>query len=352
MSRLFEMLNLLRSQKSNELLISPGATVQYRLFHQWQPLSHDKISSGDCHEICFSILSEPQRKVLQEHHIITGSFTHLEMSVRFEIAGHKNGYSGLFRLLPASIPGPQDIGLPQVLVDISQRRQGLVILAGPKGHGKWTTVSSLLENVAREKGVLISTLELAVKNLPHSHKGTFLHHEIQRHELATVDEWPVLSSSDIVALDLPVQRGVFDFAMGLVEGGRMVFLTLEAPTTTEALNKLFHLYTREERGYVTRRVASGLQAVIGQRLVWGVQGQSDLALEILVNAPEVRAAIADDDLTKLDEIMRTSGEKTGMRTLNQSLLQNVIRRKIDIKSAFENSSEPAELDQLLSKVGI
>ncbi len=347
MNRLQELLENVRTLRASELLIVPGTEPRYKEGFQWKSLPTDVISSHETRNLCTSILNESQRHEFIELQQICASQTiNEEMQVRFHLSQHRLGVTGHFRLIAQTTSTPQDLGLPQIVTDFIHRESGVVLVTSPQGHGKWTTVCALLQELAKYRSVAIATVEKAVKVLLPSDAGLFSFFE---RGLTTSSKWFDAWSDDpfkVLALDLADDPDGLARAVRLSEKGKLVFVTLSGPSIAATLN---HALMREPS--FGPRLAEQLLGGLGQRLIWS-SPLAVLAFEVLVGTPQVKKALSEVNFSEIEEIMRTTGEKTSMRTMNQSLLQNLIRRKIDVKTAFQFSPEPDELDQLLSKVGI
>ncbi len=353
MSRLQSFIDLLPTNHAQELLLADEQVPRFRKHHEWHNLPLEKISSQELRQICSSLISETQKKWLQQHNFVSGS-TVLDNSIgiRYVISASRNGYLAQIRLLKSQAPTPQELSLPQMVNDVAIRRQGLVIVVAPKEHGKWTTIQSLLQSTADQRSILIQTVENATKYMSTSKKSIFHQIEVQPFQMEESHWQSGFEQADIIALDLGFHENVFSRALDLSESGKLVYVALSGSSIVDVIEKLYYLSPPHRRDNFINRLANQLQVSLGQRLLPSGSDAYVLALEVLLGTPQVKTALRDKDFRGLSEIMSSSGEKTGMRTLNQSLIQHLIRRKIDLKTAFAFSPEPEEMDQLLNKVGI
>jgi twitching motility protein PilT len=298
-------------------------------------------------------MNENQKNSLMEHAYAAGTVKASDQdTVRFQVSLHKTGCTGVFRVLPNRAPTVADLQLPQVVSDLAQKRTGLILVCGPEGHGKWSTVFSLLETINQQKSLHIATFETALKYIAQPVKSRFSQYELPKYDGRQLISMATGLAAGCSAFDLGFDKNIMDAALRLVQHGQLVFISAPSHSIAECLLQIRSFYSHDEWTWVKQQLATHLQGAIGQRLAVGLQNGLVLAQEVLVNTPQVKSALLDQDVVGLEEIMKNSGEKTGMRTMNQSLLQNLIRRKIDIKSAFEHSPVPEELDTLLNKVGI
>lgn len=234
-----------------------------------------------------------------------------------------------------------EIELPPIVSDAILRSWGLILISGFRKSGRTTTTQSLLNKLNRDRVARVGVRALENEYTLSSQRSHFVS--------VGNDSTGVAKNHDVIVIDPMVN---LIEAIELAESGLLVVGVTYGLSTANVIERgLQHLST-DLRARTLNRLSQVLHLSMNQRLVRGLEGVSLPAFEIVLGVPQIKTAIANDHLSNLDQIVLQYGEKGGMRTLNQSLLQLLMRRKIELKQAFEMTTDPDGLDQLLQKVGI
>jgi twitching motility protein PilT len=246
--------------------------------------------------------------------------------------------------------GKQEIHLPPSVSETCARMRGLVLASGPGEAGQVWALHRLLQKLSEEKsftGVVFSP-----KAFPQvrEQKACFIYHNGQFSRAE--DKHSLLAGVDMLVYDGFEDDATFEEALAYAERGVFVIYSMKAPSVTNALRRCLSLLTDKYGRHGAPRLAEVLSMAVGQYPVAGLSGEKVFAHEVLLAKPEVRDFIAEENLKGVEQLLVNSAENSGILTLNQSLLQHLIRRRVDLKTAFEASRHPDNLDQLLKKVGI
>ena len=338
MKRLESLLTKAFEMKAHELWLSPQQSVRVNLGQQWRELPGEAWSMDEAKSFLTSHLSE-----LDQHDFFSTGFGQGRMnlggrSFRFSLQMSAQGIVGSFKW-----PNPESLNweswnLPAHLLEVVARTRGLSLIAGPPSSGKSSLLSLLTQKVMK-------MTELPLVHF-YSDEGSAIENTgIPSFSLGNLKA-ARLSSADIIVVDGATAENWED-VLNLSESGRHVVLSMQSIDLFSGMKRWNSFCEQKNRTGLQH-----LQMGMGSRLVKGLETSMVPAIELLLVSPKLRDPVAQLQWNLIEEDMKTSGDKTGMRTLNQSLLQLLLRRKIEMRTAFQESKNPDEFDHLLKKVGI
>lgn len=241
----------------------------------------------------------------------------------------------------------QDIPIPQILVESYQREHGIILMVGNRNSSVEKTLEFLFHRYKKNNNnscVYISRDEQPAESFKQFfHICTYGNRSAPAH-------LKFLKEASVVILENIQHEEELSAAVNLYEEGRLVILHLSAPSLISALHRICDLALRTQNSHLLWRVVDGLTLLFNQTKI--SQAETVFAHEVVLVSPEVKKCLWLGELKDFEELTKNAGEHSGILTLNQSLLQLLIRRKIEIKTAFEISRDPVDLDQLLKKVGV
>ena len=351
MSKLKELLD---TSEGSDIYIASGAIPMIRQNGQMRPLNKkNHLNSEMCFEIKQDILSHLSKKQKDEFAKRNQVFFAYQKCNHDRYRGYLHEEDNRIEIhlhhIPSFIPAIEDLGLPKNINEIATYTEGLILISGPAGSGRSTTAASLIQHWNQTRAVYIVTLEKVLEHQITSQKS--LIHQMEFHEdWSFVTEGLLKQNIDACFLsDIYDSKGYLS-ALDICTGGCLVIATTFATSAIDCINQF--LGHTNASSWVAKQLSTHLKAVIHQRLVPGKLGQPVLISEILLPTLEIRKLIQNQDLYPLYDLMRKDQHKTGMVTLNQSLMNALIKRKIELRNAFSISPDPNELDYLLKKVGI
>jgi twitching motility protein PilT len=261
----------------------------------------------------------------------------------------KGNISGAFRLIPVAIPDFASLGLPMILLDIIKKTNGLVLVTGPTGSGKSTTLASMIDDLNVREMSHIITLEDPIEFI-HSHKNCIVNQrEIGGDSVSfkRAIKSVLRQDPDIVLIGELRDLESIEMALSIAETGHLVFGTLHTNSAIQTINRIINVFPSEQQEQVRTMLSFVLQGVVAQQLIPKASGGRVLALEIMVPTPGIRNLIRDDKVHQIYSQMQMGQEKTGMITMNQSLKILVDRGIIDIASAISYTTNSEELSDML-----
>lgn len=333
---------------AQEILIHPQQPLQLRVGRELIPISGAgarKLSSSETRQMVSQILNEDEKKGLFENLKVEGSRTLGPASFKFSFQVDFDGIAGSLEIQNPALSLPQSPWpFPQLILESLSRPQGLHLVIGPRRSGKSAAIQTMLQSLrGRQKVIAIySDREGLGSSSDENIVSQFSFEQLKANG--------VLPSCDLVVIDSN-KPAYCEVALRLAEEGRSVLLSLAFWDLQMGIQRFLDL-CESPGSSSARRLSMVLQTALGLRLMPGTDAPLVGAYELLTGGPEVQVAISQKDFGSLENMMKTTGEKTGMRGMNQALFHLLIKRKIEMKTAFEYSPEPQELDALLKKVGI
>ena len=335
---------------ASDLHITAAAPPMVRLRGRLQPLDYPKLSPQDTREIVYSILTEEQRKRLENDWQIDFSYT-IPGRARFRVnAFYQRATVGAaFRLIPTRMPQLKDLGVPSVLEEFTKKPRGFVLVTGPTGSGKSTTLAAMLDLINSERHEHILTIEDPIEFL-HPHKGCIVNQreigsDAQSFGLglkAALREDP-----DVILVGEMRDLETISTALTAAETGHLVFATLHTQDCAQTVDRIIDVFPPSQQDQVRVQLSVALQGVCTQQLLPTADGKGRiLAAEVLVPTPAVRNLIREGKTHQIYSAIQT-GASFGMQTMDTALAELVRRNVITRDLAEARSGSPDELRRLL-----
>ncbi|WP_374079478.1 twitching motility protein PilT [Bdellovibrio bacteriovorus] len=345
---LTELLLQAKAKKAEEFLFVVGSEPRVRLPSGWTSLRSSPALVTEWNLLQQSLLNNQQKAVLDTTGVVQGEASFESVRIGFSFFQQDTTMKAVLDMDLDG--GRQEISLPPSLLETCLRMKGLVLLSGPGEAGQVWALHRILQKLSEEKSFVGVVFSRKAFPQVREEKACYLYHngEFSRAE----EKESLLSGVDMVVFDGYGDEGSFEEALALAERGTFVIYSMKAPSVTNALRRCLSVLGDKYGEHGAPRLAEVLSLASGQYPVAGLSGEKIFAHEVLLMKPQVRSLIEDEDVKSLENLMTNSPENSGLLTLNQSLLQHLIRRRVDLKTAFEVSRDPDNLDQLLKKVGI
>lgn len=355
MITLHQLLKAAVKQGASDLHIVAGSPPVLRVESRIVRVRSADLTADQTRQICYSILSDAQKSRFEATKELDFSFGIKSMArFRANLFFQRGAVSGVFRRIPIDIPDIDVLGLPQVVTEVVNYPSGLVLVTGPTGSGKSTTIAALIDKINRENRGHIITLEDPIEYV-HPHKSSIVNQReigVDTVSYRSALKHVLRQDPDVCMMGELRDLETIDAAMNMCETGHLVFATLHTNSAISTINRIVNVFPAEQQDRVRTQLAMTLNAIICQRLLPSLKGGQVAALEILIMSPNIRNLIRENKLHQVYGMMQVGQDKSGMMTLNQALVQLILKRKIDVRSAFMNSSDPEELDKLLKAAGV
>src|SRR3954453_10957242 len=334
---------------ASDLHITAAAPPMVRLRGRLQPLDYPKLSPQDTREIVYSILTEEQRKRLENEWQIDFSYT-IPGRARFRVnAFYQRATVGAaFRLIPTRRPQLKDLGVPSVLEEFTKKPRGFVLVTGPTGSGKSTTLAAMIDLINTERHEHILTIEDPIEFL-HPHKGCIVNQREIGSDAQTFGlglKAALREDPDVILVGEMRDLDTISTALTAAETGHLVFATLHTQSAPQTIDRIIDVFPAHQQDQVRVQLSVALQGVMTQQLIPTADGAGRVvAAEVLVPTPAVRNLIREGKTHQIPSAMQT-GSNVGMQTMDAALAQLVRAGKITQRVAEQRSSTPEELRRL------
>jgi len=319
------------------------------------PLKHPPLTATDTKNLGYSLLTEAQKKVFEETNELDFSFGIKGLSrFRGNLFQQKGAVGGAFRLIPFEIPPLERLGLPPSVANLTRLPRGLVLVTGPTGSGKSTTLAAMIDKVNRERNEHIITLEDPIEFV-HEHKGCLVN---QREVFSDTAGFSVAlkhvlrQDPDIVLVGEMRDLETIGAALLIAETGHLVFSTLHTNSAVQTINRIIDVFPPNQQAQVRAQLSLVLQAVISQTLIARGDGRGRvLSAELMIPNSAIRNLIREEKVHQIYSLMQVGQVKFGMQTMSQALVNLVQQHAITPDAAIGHATEPDEVRQMLGQTG-
>jgi twitching motility protein PilT len=352
MINLRDLLHDMIDKKASDLHITAGLPPQLRVDGSIRGTDHEPLTPEETLQITYSVLNEEQQKRFEAEHELDFSFGVKGLSrFRANVFLQRGVTSLAIRQIPYEIKELRELGLPKVVDDLSEKQKGLILVTGPTGSGKSTTLASVIDKVNRERQSHIITIEDPIEFI-HQHKKCIVN---QREVRADTESFPsalkhvLRQDPDVILIGEMRDLETMAAALTIAETGHLTLATLHTNSTYESINRIVDSFPASQQGQIRAQLAFVLEGVVTQQLIPRKNGGGrSMVCEIMVCTPAIRATIRDDKVHQIYGLMQ-AGQKFGMQTMNQGLFNAVVKGDVSNEEALRRSSDPEELRNMLGE---
>ncbi|HUW24063.1 MAG TPA: type IV pilus twitching motility protein PilT [Patescibacteria group bacterium] len=352
MADIQNLLQLTIDKGASDLHLQVGMPPCLRIHGELSLVSGENLlTKEEVETLLFSLLQEEQKELLANNKEIDFSFE-LAGKGRFRVnVYHQKGtLAGALRFVPLEIKGIDELGLPKICYEFSKLKQGFVLVTGPTGHGKSTTLAAIIKEILSQRSCNVITIEDPVEFVFTSRRSLISQRELglDTHSWTAALRSTLREDPDVVLIGEMRDYDTIAAALTIAETGHLVFSTLHTNSASQTIDRIIDAFPEDSKSQVRMQLATALEAVLSQRLVPRVSSGRVLAYEIMVASPAVRTAIREGKTHMLDNIMQTSGS-LGMSTLETSLVQLIQGGKISLDTARLFALRPEEVSRLMKQ---
>jgi twitching motility protein PilT len=350
--KLNDLLLLCAKQDASDLHIAVGRHPTLRIDGALIPLTQETIlTPQDAEGLTTALLTDSQKGELSLKRQVDFSYSY-EDKARFRVnAFFQRGYmAAALRLIPAQIKTIEELKLPPILHDFSQLSQGFILVVGPAGHGKSTTLAALLDEVNHNRTEHIVTIEDPIEYIFAQDKSIVSQREVKTDAIDFSQALRSLLRQDPDVVMIGEMRDIESIATALTasETGHLVLSTLHTNSASQTIDRIIDSFPAEQQSQIASQLAATLVGIVSERLIPRIEGGRVPCCEIMIANPAIRNLIRERKTYQIDLVIETNSQE-GMVTLNRSLADLVRRREISLESAELYSLNPSELRILLEK---
>src|SRR5436853_4207146 len=358
MATLPELLKTMVEKDGSDLHIATNSPPQVRVHGHLTRLGMPELTASETKQLVYSVLTDSQKKRFEESMELDFSFGIKAIGSRFRcnVFNQRGAVGSVFRLIPEKIRTFGELGLPPVLATLADRPRGLLLITGPTGSGKSTTLAAMLDKINAERHAHILTIEDPIEYI-HQHKNCLVnqrevHSDTQSFTAAL--RAALREDPDIVLIGEMRDLETVESALKIAETGHLTFGTLHTNSAAQTINRIIDIFPANQQAQIRTQLSLVLEGIVCQSLLPRADGKGRVvSLEIMVPTPAIRNLIRDDKVHQIYGSMQAGQEKLGMQTANQSLASLYMKRLITLDTAMAASSMKDELQDMINRgVGV
>lgn len=352
MANLHQLLKAMVEKGATDLHITTGTAPQLRVDGHLAPLKTAPLTNVETKTLCYSILTEAQKHKFEEENELDLSFGVKSLSrFRANIFMQRGAVAGAFRTIPYKIMTFAELGLPPVVTELAKKPRGLVLVTGPTGSGKSTTLASIIDKINTDRHEHIMTIEDPIEYI-HPHKNCVVNQReigADTHSFKKALKYILRQDPDVVLIGEMRDLETIESALTVSETGHMAFGTLHTNSCVQTINRILDVFPPYQQPQIRAQMSFVIEGVLSQSLIPKASGNGRaLAIEVMVPNAAIRNLIREDKVHQIYSQMQVGQSKFGMQTFNQALASLLTRRLISMDEAMGRSSDPEELRTMLT----
>jgi twitching motility protein PilT len=351
-ANLHQLLKAMVEKGASDLHITTGSPPQLRIDGKLVPLRTAPLGPVETKQLCYSILTDAQKHRFEEENELDLSFGVKALSrFRANIFMQRGAVAGAFRTIPFKILTFQELGLPPIVSELAKKPRGLVLVTGPTGSGKSTTLASIIDKINTDRHEHIVTIEDPIEYL-HPHKNCLVNQReigADTQSFKKALKYILRQDPDVVLIGEMRDLETIEAALVISETGHLAFATLHTNSCVQTINRILDVFPPYQQPQVRAQLSFVLEGVLSQNLLPRAAGNGRvLAVEVMVPNPAIRNLIREDKVHQIYSQMQVGQAKFGMQTFNQSLAMLFQKKLISMEEALGRSSDADELKNMIA----
>ncbi len=348
---LHQLLKVMIEKGASDLHVTTGSPPQLRIDGELTPLKVPPLTATETKQLCYSILTDAQKQKFEQDNELDLSFGVKGLSrFRANMFMQRGAVAGAFRTIPFKILSFEELGLPPVVAELTKKARGLILVTGPTGSGKTTTLASIIAKINEDRHEHIITIEDPIEYL-HPHKNCVVNQRevgADTKNFSTALKYILRQDPDVVLIGEMRDLETIEAALNTAETGHLVLATLHTNSAVQTINRVIDAFPPHQQPQVRAQLSFVLEGVLSQSLIpkYNQPGRA-LAAEVLIPTPAVRNLIREEKVHQIYSHMQVGQAKFGMQTMNQALYSLYQRKLITVDDATMYSTDLEELKQML-----
>lgn len=353
MPSVIELLKIACQSGASDLHLRSRAVPLVRVNGELKEIAGQPLGFEECEEMLMAVLTDEQKAIFKDRNDLDFAYE-VEGLARFRVnfLRQKNGLGAVFRVIPSQIKTLEELGLPAVVKELASLEKGLVLVTGPTGSGKSTTLAAIIDYINRERNKHILTVEDPLEFVHNSKKCLITQREVGAHtrSFASSLRAALREDPDIILIGELRDLETIQLAITAAETGHLVFATLHTNTAASTVDRIIDVFPPQQQDQIRVMLSETLKGVVAQQLLLRADGKGRVAaFEILVGSPALSNLIREGKTYQIISIIQT-GRREGMITMDQSILELLKQKTITPEEAYEKAIDKETYQQYLKRM--
>jgi twitching motility protein PilT len=350
---LSDLLKRMMEMSGSDLHITTNSPPQVRVHGKLQPLDMPTLTPAESKQLAYSVMTDAQKHRFEENLELDFSFG-LKGLARFRanVFNQRGAVAAVFRIIPFEIKSFQQLSLPAIVTGLCAKPRGLILVTGPTGSGKSTTLAAMLDKINSDRHEHIITIEDPIEFV-HQHKNCLVNQREVQSDTKSFGQAlrsALREDPDVVLIGEMRDLETVEAALRIAETGHLTLATLHTNSAASTINRIIDVFPSHQQPQIRAQLSMVLEGILCQALLPKVGGMGrSMAMEVLIPNTAIRNLIREDKVHQIYSTMQSGQDKFGMQTFNQSLASLYLQKQITLETALLRSSMPDELQEMIAR---